>query len=166
MTTKPVLEKISDEVVLRLKNITVANGYQFTIQDVRLTSRKTNTWQPRPLTIRVEQGTVSENEDLSYPGNPPRKAFDMEFVVYGYASDIDRDESEVGMTDSGVTDTQMIAAIQKALTNNDAAAWHTFDGNAIIADVTDAEPFDSPEYDGGKVTLSVTYRTSEINPFS
>lgn len=166
MTTKPVLEKISDEVVLRLKNITVANGYQFTIQDVRLVSRKTNTWQPRPLTIRVEQASITENEELSYPGNPPRKAYNMEFEITGYASDIDRDESEVGMTDPSVTDTQMIAAIQKALTNNDAANWHTFGSNAIIADITEASPFDAAEHDGGKVMLSVTYRTSEVNPFA
>lgn len=163
---KPVLEKISDEVVSRLRNITKANGYEFTIQSAELISRRTNTWQPVPLTIKVEYGELTENEELSYPGNPPRKAFDMQFEITGYAKDIDIDESEVGMTDASVTDTQMIAAIQKAITNNDPTGWYTFGGNAIVADIVSAESFDSPQHDGGKVMLSVTYRTSEVNPFT
>lgn len=44
-------------------------------------------------------------------------------------------------------------------------AVYTFGGNAIVADITSAEAFDSPQHDGGRVMLSVTYRTSEVNPF-
>lgn len=163
---KPVLELISDEVVSRLGDITKANGYEFTIVSAELVTRETNTWTPEPLKIKVEYGDISENEDLSYPGNPPRKAFDMQFEISGYSRDIDRDETEVGMVNPSVTETQMIAAIQKALTNNDAASWHTFGGNAIIADITGSSTFDAAGFDGGKVMLSVTYRTSEINPFA
>lgn len=163
---KPVIEKISDEVVSRLRNITIANGYEFTIVAADLVKRETNTWTPQALKIKVEYGEIAENETYSYPGNPPRVAYDAEFVISGYSRDIDVDESEVGMTDASVTDTQMIAAIQKALANNDATAWHTFGGNSILASIVSASTFDAPGYDGGQVKLVVTYRTSEVSPFA
>lgn len=163
---KPVIELISDEVISRLGNISVANGYQFTVTDVSLVDRSTNSWTPAPLKIKVEYGEIEENNDLSYPGNPPRKAYDMAFQITGYSKDIDRDETEVGMTNASVTDTQMIAAIKKAIANNDAGSWHTFGGNAINASMVTAAFVDAPGHDCGQVILSVTYRTSEIDPFS
>jgi hypothetical protein len=163
---KPTLELISDELISRLGNITVANGYEFTAVSPQLIGRNRNTWDPQPLKIYVEQPGIARNESVSYPGNPPRTAYDMTFDVYGYASQLDRDAPQVGIADPSVTDTQMIAAIQKAIANNDAATWHTFGGNAINAQIAGAETFDGTEYDGGKVTLEVTYRTSEIDPFA
>ena len=169
---KPILELISEEIVSRLGNISVANGYEFTIVSAELVNRKTNTWQPEPLKIKVDYGDVSENEELSYPGNPPRKAFDAVFEISGYASDIDRDVDEVGMVNPSVTDTQMMSAMAKAITNNSAVDWHWFGTNvdgdpyAINAKISSMETFDAPGLDGARIMLEVTYRTSEINQYS
>ena len=163
---KPILEKITDEIILRLGEITVANGYEFTAVSAELVERGTNTWQPAPLKIKVEYGEINENEELSCVGVPYRQAFDAVYEISGYAEAIDRDEDEVGMINPSVTDTQMIAAIRKALVESDGGGWHLFDGNAIDARITASETFDAPGYDGGRVMLMVTYRTAETDPYT
>ncbi len=60
----------------------------------------------------------------------------------------------------------MAAAIKKALANNDAGSWHTFGGNAIDASWPTSQHFNEPGWDGAVVTLMVTYRVSEIDPYS
>lgn len=163
---KPLPEKISDELIVRLKNIKVSGGYEFSHAGVQLIDRDSNTWTPEVRKIYVEQGEANYNEELSLPGNPPRSCYDMQFEISGYASQLDREDSQVGVAETGVTDTQMIAAIKKAILNASPGSWHTFGGNAINARIISSTPFDDPEHDGGRVVLQVTYRHDEGDEFS
>lgn len=163
---KPILELISETVVNRVKNITVTNGYEFTIAFAQLVDRNKNQWQPEPLAIYVQEAGIEKVPELCYPGNPPRVAYEAMFEITGFAGALDQDKDEVGAIDRSVTDTQMMAAIPKALTNNDAAEWQTFGGYAINANIDSIETIDSPGHDGARVMLGVIYRTSEIDPFT
>jgi hypothetical protein len=161
---KPILEKIADEVLARLQSITIANGYEFDASAVVMVNRDTNAWDAKPRRIIINQTTETENPDHNYPGNPPAVAYDVQFEITGYASQLDV-KGEVGVLNTNVTDTQMIAAIRKALANNDASGWHTFDGNAFNASFGTSTTVDAPGHDGAQVVLTVQYRTSEIDPF-
>lgn len=155
----PILELISDEVVSRLGNITTGNGYEFTAASVSLIDRDENDFQPAPLAIMVDRKDEAENEDLSLPGNPPGIAYDVEFHIHGYSGRLDDSFS------TEVTETQMIAAIQKAIGNGDATGWHNFTNRAIDASLTSTTDFEGPGHDGVTVVLRITYRISEIDPF-
>lgn len=163
---KPIIELISEQVVSRLQNITKSNGYEFTVAFAELIDRDKNQWQPEPLGIYVQEVGIEEIPELSYPGNPQRIAFDATFEITGFASGLDIDETETGQINRGVTDTQMMASIKKALANNDAQGWHTFGGYAFNAKMGSAETVDMPGHDGARVMLNVMYRTSEIDPYT
>ena len=162
---KPISEKISDEILARLALITTANGYEFTVASVSYVSRDLDDWPKGPLSIVVNKTETVDNDELSCPGNPPRLAFDATFTIHGYASVLDTDDSEVGIVDSGVSDFEMAAAIQKAITT-DTAAWETMDGNAVFSKLTRSESFDAPDRDGAMWDLVVTYRTPENDPYT
>ena len=158
-----VNQEIINAIILRLKNITVANGYAFNVGTVEKPNRDSDHWMPGQNDIYVEIESEEENEDWFCPGNPPRIAFDMTVLINGYGSRIDRDASEVGITDRSVTENVMASAIQKAIANNDAGSWHTFGGYAKTARFAGKQQFDEPGWDGSTMRLVVTYRTSELD---
>lgn len=162
---KPILEKIEDELLTRLANINTRNGYEFTVNTVKSASRDKNTWNPQPLDVIVEELELAENEELSYPGNPPRVAFDAEFAIHGYARQLDTADAESNVSD-GVTPQNMKAAILKAITNGDAASWHTFNSNAVTSTLAGAVPLEAPGHQGITFNLLVTYRHSELDPYT
>jgi hypothetical protein len=162
----PILQSIADTVITRLENITVANGYEFTAADVSMVSRDTNDWQPGPRKILVDQKEEVENEESSYPGNPPRIAWNVQFDIWGFAANLDHPAGEIGIAGDSTTENQMIAAIKKAIVNNDAASWMTFGSNAINARFTSSRPNDSQGHDGVLVTLDVLYRIKETDPYT
>lgn len=162
----PIIQLIADEVVNRLGNILKGNGYEFDVAFVLPVSRDTNTFHPSPRGIYVKQQAEAENEELSCPGNPPAVAYDVVFEITGYANQIDTDTTEPAIVDDGATVNNMLASIQKAIANNDAAHWHEFDGNSLNATMPVAETMETADYDGAKVELIVTYRTSEIDPYA
>ena len=163
----PVIQNISDTVISRLKNITVANGYEFEAGTVQIVNRDMNTWQPSPRDIYVDQQPETANDDISYPSSAALvAAFDVDFNIYGFASQLDVDADERGITDTGTTENQMIAAVKKSLVNSDGAGWHTFGSNAVLSWFSSSGHFDGPGHDGALVVLSVTYRIDETDPFT
>ena len=150
---------IFDEVVSRLGNITTDNGYAFTAVVKGKPNRDSDAFHPDPLDIYVEQGESIENDALFIPGNPPKVAYDMGIRIEGVARRIDGSSS-----DTDTTEDAMAQAIRQAIANNDAASWHTFGGNAINARLGAFQQIDDPSYDGSAVTITVTYRVSELDP--
>lgn len=161
----PVNQDIIDEIKSRLENITTGNGYEFNVGTVEKVDRDAEGWRATERCVIIEQDAESENEEYFCPGSPPRVAFDLPIRLIGYAKRLDVDGSATGITDGSTTENQMIAAIKKAIANNDAGSWHTFGGKAVDASMT-SEHGNDGEYDLGIVTLTVTYRVSEIDPFA
>ena len=150
---------IVDEVVSRLGNITMDNGYVFDASVKGKPDRDSDKFHPDPRDIYVEEGESIENDALFIPGNPPKVAYDMTIRIEGVAKRVDGSSSE-----TAVTENQMSQAIRQALANNDAASWHTFGGNAINAKMGAFQQTDDPSFDGAAVSLVVTYRVSELDP--
>lgn len=162
----PILENIAAVVLARLKNITVANGYEFEAADVSMVSRSTNDWQPGPRKILIDQQEEVEDEEHTYPGNPARIAWIVQFHIWGFVADLDRPAGEIGIAGDSTTENQMIAAIKKALANSDAAGWQTMGDNAFNAWIASARPNDSEGHDGVQVVLEVNYRIQETDPYA
>ena len=161
----PINQKIVDELLARLQNITTDNGYEFDVGTVEVVDRDTDGWAATPRCVIIEQQPEEENEEMSCPGNPPRVAFNLSFKIHGYAKRLNVDDTAVAVSETNTTENNMLAAIKKAIANNDAGSWHTFDGNAIDAEVSAAEPFNESGWDGGTVLLTVVYRVSELDPY-
>lgn len=155
-----VPELIALELVSRLEDITIANGYSFDVAAVVRPSRDGSNVKYQHLSLRVDQGAPTRNRDLDFPGNPPAVAYDLEFLVKGCVRGASSDPHATTENDLG-------AAIVKAIKSvgND---WYTFDGNAVIADTGDEEPFkpDQGELNGISVPVLVTYRVSENDPYT
>lgn len=162
----PIIESIANELLTRIQGITVDNGYEFTAGTVKYVNRDINEHNPSARDITLDLQDIELNEERSYPGNPPRTAWDATFEITGYAKQLDRDTTETGITDNAVTDYQMMSAILRAITNNGSTTWHTFASNAENAWFTNQSPMDAAGHDGAKVSLTIQYRTSELNPYS
>jgi len=78
-----VIESIAREIVSRLEQIKIANGYAFNVTSVIRPNRNA-TWTPEDRLILVKQGDSTKNESLSCPGNPPAMAFDTTFELCGF----------------------------------------------------------------------------------
>ncbi|NNE62355.1 MAG: hypothetical protein HKN35_15795 [Woeseia sp.] len=160
---KPIREKILDEILARCANISTKNAFEFTVNTVKEAGRDKDTHAPQPLDIIVDELEVNENEDLSYPGNPPRVAFDVEYAINGYARQLDSSDTESNVSD-GVTPTQMGSAIMQTITTG--GGWYTFGGNAVIASLSGSAPLQAPGHEGVTFTLLVTYRHGENDPYT
>ncbi len=155
-----VPELIGLELVSRLEAITTANGYAFDAAGVSRMNRRANDQRFRNLEIIVEQGEDVYNEALTHAGNPAAIAYDLAFTILGFVRN-----SDASTTPDATSENAMLAAIKKAVAGT--ATWHTFDGNAVIADWGQSEPINDEEgaYSGVSVPLIVTYRVSETDPF-
>lgn len=161
--TKPVIELIEDEIICRLEDIQLKNGFAFSVTSVELVSRDLNTFTPGPLEIIVDLIEETENEEMSCPGNPPATAYDALFMIHGYAYPVDRDD-ELSNLNSGVTRRQMQAAIQQAVTSVASGDWAQWSGNALTTSLTTKAKFEGPGNDGVSVGMLITYRTDEDDP--
>jgi hypothetical protein len=158
-----VIESIAREIVSRLEQIKIANGYAFNVTSVIRPNRNA-TWTPEDRLILVKQGDSTKNEALSCPGNPPAMAFDTTFELCGFVrtSDFCSKEYEPIENDRGA---QIIKAITTEAT--DPSMWYTFAGNAVIADIMEVRSFEESEsHNGVIVSLSVTHRQDENNPYN
>jgi len=120
----PIIEQIAAEVVARLEAITTGNGYEFTAESVTRPRRIDRDFTPRNYSIVVDQAETEENDNYSYPGNPPAQGYDATFNIYGFVR-----ESDDVTTSPAITENQVEAAIKKAIA--DTSSWHNFDGNSI-----------------------------------
>lgn len=163
----PVAEKIAAELVTRLEAITTANGYEFDAESVTRPRRIDRNFTPRNYSIVVDQVGESEQEGMSYPGNPPAIAYELVLNVYGFVR-----ESDSATTSPSITENQMVAAIKKAVAKN--SSWHTFGGNAFdasfgpveIFEEGDSLPFTVTDHNGAVVPVLVYYRVSELDPYT
>ena len=158
-----VIESIAREIVSRLEQIKIANGYAFNVTSVIRPNRNA-TWTPEDRLILVKQGDSTKNEALSCPGNPPAMAFDTTFELCGFVrtSDFCSKEYESIENDRGA---QIIKAITTEAT--DPSMWYTFASKAIISDIVEVRSFqESESHNGVIVSLSVTHRQDENNPYN
>ena len=154
-----ILEQIAQKVVTRLASITVAGGYEFTVSEV-VRGTRFGGFRPQHLQLVVNQGTLSRNEELSFPGNPPATAWEMPFEIVGLLMPSESDTNKIDLLRN-----QFSSDVVKAL-STPAASWHNWDGLAILSTISDIDDITQEESSGFRLTMTVTYRTTEANPYA
>jgi hypothetical protein len=159
-----VVEDIATEIVRRLRNITVLNGYTFDVSNVVRPDRLGQNIVPENQLIVLSQGDSTKVDELSYPGNPPAVAYETIFSIHCFYRDSDKNPSEF---DPVVND--LAGQVIKCLRHEagDRIRWMTMAEKAIDSDIRSITPY--PESDGTHIgvtiPLAVTYRHSEGNPY-
>lgn len=148
--TEPIAEQIMATVRSRMAAFTTA-----------VRSRSIATWQPKDLTVHVYQGSITPNDALSCPGNPPAQAYDLEAVVAGLTKPSDATNIAIDTFRN-----RMAADIVKNATN--AALWHQWGGLAVNTTIGPAEPYieETGGMHGVAVTFTITFRTDENDPYT
>ena len=161
-----VPERIATELLTRLSAITTANGYNFTASQVVRLNRKGDNWTQKHLSIALTQEPETRNEELDHPGSPPANAYDVEFQIKCVSRDQETSGGNPATTAKDTIVNDMIAAVRKAIAVP-AATWHQMGGVAINSMFGDSTIEDSSEGEAtvGTVTLMVTYRVSETDPY-
>lgn len=158
-----VLENIANEIVDRLTQIQIINGYSFDVAGVVRPQRKAITATPKNLSIQVVQSANRPNMERSHEGNPPALAFDVVFNLHCFVRLPDNEEDTYFTTIN-----RMMAAIITAITTEatDPSMWYTLESNAVNCNWGPMTPFISPEgeHSGETIPIVVTYRISENDP--
>ena len=156
----PILEQIAVIVRSRLAAISTGSGYETTaaeaIRPTRISDRS-----PKDYQLIIKQGDKTPNDALSCPGNPAAVAWDQPFVIAGILR-----PSETSATAIDTFKNTFEADVIKSLTA--PASWWNFGGlamNSVISGVADYESSEGTE-GGFMVTLTVTYRVSENDPYT
>mgnify|MGYP003658527230 CR=1 FL=1 len=159
-----VIERIANEIVRRLQQITVANGYTFDVANVQRADRLGTSIVLENYLVLVVQQDSQPNEDMSHPGNPPAIAFDATFNIHCFVRESDREESVMSTTSN-----EMAGQAMKAITNETIAPnkWWQMAGNAITCEFGTIGPYSESEGVNAGVTLPliVSYRISETDPY-
>lgn len=153
-----VSEQILQKIATRLASITVVGGYEVTVSEVVRPTRYGG-FRPQHLQLVVTQGNLTKNEELSAPGNPPATAWDMEVIIAGLLMPL---ESATDKIDA--LRMQFSSDVIKAICTPQAN-WHNWDTLAIDTVVGNVDDVTTEEASGFKVTITVTYRTTENNPY-
>jgi hypothetical protein len=149
--TEPVVEQIMANVRTRMA-VAFDDVYR---------STRVGTWQPKDLVLHVHQGTLSPNAELSYPGNPPAQAYDLEAIVAGIVKPSDASTVAVDTFRN-----RLGADIITAATN--ATLWHQWGGLAINTTIGTVEEYteETGGLSGVMVKFTITFRTDENNPYT
>jgi hypothetical protein len=156
----PVVELIAIEVVSRLEEIQLKNGYELDVSQVARPTKTMSKIYPRNNCIWVLQGDSVRIRDMDLPGNPPAIAYRVTFSIACFSRLSDKENEEIDPMA-----TQVAACAHKAIAApND---WHSFGGNAINAEIGDMERFKSSEgnHQGVMFPLEILYRVSENDPY-
>lgn len=155
----PISEQIAIKVRTRLQAISVGAGYETTVNGTVI--RPPRVWEgsPNDYQITMAQGTIERNEELSYPSSPAVAAWDLPFTVIGELRPSEESTNPIEEL-CNVFAADAIRAICSP-----ALGWWNWDGLAINSEVTSIENFNSEEAAGFKLEFSVTFRTSENNPY-
>jgi hypothetical protein len=149
--TEPVVEQIMANVRTRMA-AAFDNAYR---------STRVATWQPKDLVVHVHQGSLTQNVELSCPGNPPATAYDLEAIVAGIVKPSDAETTPIDTFRN-----RMGADIVKAAT--DATNWHQWGGLAI--NTTHGPIEDYIDETGGcagvMVRFTITFRVDEDDPYT
>ncbi len=159
--TIPIPELIALEIVSRLEQITLENGYEFDVSEVVRPTRKGENWKLKHFGIGIQQMDSERTPDLDCPGNPPALAFTIGFGLYCVCKDSKNLDQP-----RATNENTFAAAVMKAIVD-DGSMWQTMNDNAIDTRFGSPSPFLSPEgeNDGVLIPLQVLYRVSETNPF-
>jgi len=149
-------EPISEQILAAIKTrlLTYASDTQ--------RSTRVGTWQPKDGTLIVNLVSLVQNEELSCPGNPPAKAWDMEVEICGLIKPSDTDTTPVDTYKN-----RAYSEIVKACCDG-IPGWWKWGEKAInsafggVAEHTD----DNGAFAGVKVTMTTTFRVDEDNPFN
>ena len=147
--TEPVVEQIMANV--RTRMAAAFTAYR---------STRVATWQPKDLVVHVHQGSLTPNQELSCPGNPPATAYDLEAIIAGIVKPSDASTIAVDTFRN-----RMGADIVKAATN--AELWHQWGGLALntmhgpIEDYMD----ETGGFAGVMVKFTITFRVDEHDPY-
>ena len=152
--SEPILQKIATRLAL----ITVVGGYEVTVSEVVRPTRYGG-FRPQHLQLVVTQNNLNKNEELSAPGNPPATAWDMEVVIAGLLMPL---ESATDKIDA--LRMQFSSDVIKAICTPQAS-WHNWDTLAIDTVVGNVDDVTTEEASGFKVAITVTFRTTENNPY-
>lgn len=154
----PISEQIAAKIATRLAGITVANGYELTVSEVARPLRYDG-FRPQNNQLIVTQGNLTRNDELSAPGNPPATAYDLEFTIAGLLMPTESSTSKIDT----LRNTFAADTIKAICTPQ--ASWHNWDTLAINSTISQVEDIATEESSGFKLTLTVTFRTTENNPY-
>jgi len=155
----PVPARIAGELVRRLEQITIANGYEFDVADVVRPSRieeKAFAHQ----TIVISEPTLNPVPELSHSGNPPALCWRMSVNINCILRD-DETSTTSRMADQYKVMSDVISAVADEAVA--PAVWHTWDGDAINTTwgtITDFQADDGSGH-GVSLTLNVDFRVDE-----
>lgn len=157
----PVPELIALELISRLEDITVANGFSFNVAGVDRVNRDSSEWTPKNNSIVVVQSLEARDSESDHPGNPAAIAYQLTFNIKGFVRQSDR-----ATTADQSKENDMLAAVRLAVAGT--TTWHQFDGNSYDADWGEVTRFESESgsHAGLNIELIVRYRVSEINPYT
>jgi hypothetical protein len=158
ITERPIVTKISDEIITRLETLITEQNDAFTFREV-VRPTKLATYTPEHGLIVLTRGEVARVTELDCPGNPPAIAYQQTFLIRVHIAPSERDATPIEMYEDVAE-----AAIIKAIATS--GAWHQFAGNAINANFGPQQTATSDGgYDGIAVPLIVTYRVAEDDPY-
>lgn len=158
-TRLPIVSKISDELFARLQALVSGASGPYSFRNV-VRPTKLATYTPVHGLIVLTRGDVSRVPDLDCPGNPPSMAWRQTFLIRVHIAPSERDATPIELYED-----VMEAEIHNAVrTDSD---WHTFGDNAIDAEFEPVQTVVSDGgYDGISITVAVTYRMAEGDPYT
>lgn len=149
-----VVKDILDEVETRMGNTTGVTDVQRPIRH--------KLGENAHKIINITYQDIEPDTDLNHVGNPPANAYVLPVVC---AAVIMPDETDETTTiDELVSD--FYAEMVKAITSNGSDNWHTFDDNAINAEIgpqLEYNPGDDAAH-GCQFITRITYRVAESDP--
>jgi hypothetical protein len=154
-----IAEQIALKVKQRLQLIDEGDGYETTVAGTVVRPTRIWTGSPEDYQIIVVQEPLEKNPELSYPGNPPATAWNLPFIVTGMVRPSEENTQPVESLCN-----EFGSDMVKALT--DATDWHTWNGLAIDTDFGTVENFVGDQITGVRVKFTVTFRTSENDPYT
>lgn len=155
----PILEQIAIELESRLDLVTTDQGYNYS--RARVIRRRREGYSPEHLLIVMDQGDAAIDEENSVEGNPYRLAWVQAFNIALFVKPTDDDTEPI---DAIIN--RFRADVEKAVAAK--ATWHTMGGLALVSNWGDASMLDVDDgsYEGIVLTLNITYRVSETNPYA
>ena len=150
--TDPVVERIATVLYDRLN---ASDAFDEVIRPTRMGG-----FTPNHLQVVLTQDDPTEVPELFLPGNPPAIAFAQRFNIRCHVIPSERDPVSVDKYVNAMT-----ANVVKAVCVD--SNWHTFGSRSLDATWESRENIDSDGGpDGINIPLTITYRTSELDPYA
>ena len=148
----PVVERIA---TVLLERLAASADFDEVIRPTRMGG-----YTPKHSQVVLTQDDPERVDELGLPGNPPAIAYAQRFNIRCHVMPSEKDTVKV---DDFVN---IIASdVVKAVCVD--ANWYTFGGRAIDAQWESRENIDADGgIDGINVPLTITYRTSELDPYT